>query len=119
MSIRGASRATLENLRVSFQLKASIIGLRTRVATAAGDHRIINTASLSVACAILSGCATMSPEDCLQANWEDIGYQDAMESHSVSRSQAHREACGETGVDVDFELYRYGYSLGLPYYCTR
>ena len=80
---------------------------------------MINRAILLVACAILTGCATMSPEECLQANWEEIGYNDAIEGHPVSRSQAHREACAETGVSVDFELYRHGYTLGLPYYCTR
>ena len=74
---------------------------------------------LSVGCTMLAGCATMSPEECLQANWEEIGYNDAIEGHPVSRSQAHREACSETGVSVDFELYRHGYTLGLPYYCTR
>jgi hypothetical protein len=80
---------------------------------------MMNRASLLVAGVILAGCATMSPEECLQANWEEIGYNDAIEGRSVSRSQAHREACAETGVNVDFELYRHGYALGLPYYCTR
>ena len=74
---------------------------------------------LLVGCTVLAGCATMSPEECLQANWEEIGYNDAIAGHPVSRSQAHREACTETGVSVDFELYRHGYTLGLPYYCTR
>jgi len=67
----------------------------------------------------LSGCATMSPEECLQANWEEVGYNDAVEGYPVSRSSEHREACASTGVQVDFELYRNGYALGLPYYCTR
>ena len=80
---------------------------------------MVNKATLFVGCAMLAGCATMSPEECLQANWEEIGYNDAIEGHPVSRSQAHREACAETGVSVAFELYRHGYSLGLPYYCTR
>ena len=67
----------------------------------------------------LSGCATMSPEECLQANWEEVGYNDAVEGYPVSRSSEHREACASTGVQVDFELYRNGHALGLPYYCTR
>jgi hypothetical protein len=67
----------------------------------------------------LSGCATMSPEECLQANWEEVGYNDAVEGYTVSRSSEHREACASTGVTVDFALYRNGHTLGLPYYCTR
>jgi len=61
----------------------------------------------------------MSPEECLQANWEEVGYSDAVEGYPVSRSSEHREACADTGVSVDFELYRNGHALGLPYYCTR
>ena len=67
----------------------------------------------------LSGCATMSPEECLQANWEEVGYNDAAGGYPVSRSAEHREACADTGVSVDFDLYRNGHALGLPYYCTR
>ena len=80
---------------------------------------MINRACLVIAGAMLSGCATMSPEECLQANWEEVGYNDGAAGYPVSRSAEHREACAETGVQVDFELYRHGYSLGLPYYCTR
>ena len=79
----------------------------------------MNRALLLIAGAILAGCATMSPEECLQANWEEVGYNDGAAGYPVSRSAEHREACAETGVQVDFELYRHGYSLGLPYYCTR
>ena len=67
----------------------------------------------------LIGCATMSPEECRQANWEEVGYNDAVEGYPASRSADHREACADTGVAVDFDLYRHGYALGLPYYCTR
>ncbi len=70
-------------------------------------------------CLALVGCATMSPEECRQANWDEVGYNDAIEGYPASRSADHREACADTGVAVDFELYRHGYSLGLPYYCTR
>lgn len=76
------------------------------------------TTTILMTCA-LSGCATMSPEECLRANWEEVGYNDAVEGHPVSRSSEHREACADTGVSVDFELYRNGHALGLPYYCTR
>ena len=76
------------------------------------------TTIIVLTCA-LSGCATMSPEECLQANWEEVGYNDAVEGYPVSRSSEHREACADTGVSVDFELYRNGHALGLPYYCTR
>ena len=37
----------------------------------------------------LAGCATMSPEECLQANWEEVGYNDAVEGYPVSVSYTH------------------------------
>ena len=54
----------------------------------------------------LAGCATMSPEECLRANWEEVGYNDAVEGYPVSRSLEHRKACASAVVIVDFELYR-------------
>jgi len=67
---------------------------------------------------ILGGCATMTPEECRQANWEEVGFNDAESGHEITRSADHREACAEAGVTVDFNAYREGYALGLPYYCT-
>ena len=64
------------------------------------------------------GCASMTPEECLQANWEEVGYNDAVEGYSASRSSDHQKACAEVGVTLDFQIYRSGYMLGLPYYCT-
>lgn len=67
---------------------------------------------------IPSGCATMTAEECRQANWEEVGFNDAGAGHEITRSADHREACAEAGVTVDFNAYREGYALGLPYYCT-
>lgn len=67
---------------------------------------------------ILGGCATMTPQECRQANWEEVGFNDAGAGHEITRSADHREACAEAGVTVDFKAYREGYALGLPYYCT-
>ena len=67
----------------------------------------------------LSGCTTMSPGECLQANWGEVGYDDAVEGYPVSRSSEHREACASIGDTVGFALYRNGHALGLSYCCTR
>jgi len=66
-----------------------------------------------------SGCATMSDDECLIANWEEVGYHDAIEGYPPERASEHQEACADVSVPVDFELYRHGHSLGLPYYCTE
>jgi len=72
----------------------------------------------SIAVTLLTACASMTPEECRHANWEEVGFNDASAGHAITRSADHREACAEAGVTVDFNAYREGYALGLPYYCT-
>jgi len=68
---------------------------------------------------VLVGCASMTPEECLHADWREVGYNDALRGYPVSRLADHREACAEAAVTVDFDAFTQGYALGLPLYCTR
>ncbi|WP_319558315.1 DUF2799 domain-containing protein [Thiomicrorhabdus sp.] len=68
---------------------------------------------------ILSGCATLSEEECRVANWYEVGYSDAANGYSSQRIADHREACAPVGVRVDFNAYLSGYQQGLQSYCTR
>ena len=75
--------------------------------------------SALVVVSVLVGCASMTPEECLHADWREVGYNDALRGCPVSRLADHREACAEAAVTVDFDSYTQGYALGLPLYCTR
>ncbi|MFA7241880.1 MAG: DUF2799 domain-containing protein [Sulfuricellaceae bacterium] len=67
---------------------------------------------------IQSGCATLSREECLRADWARIGREDGVRGYPGERIEDHRKACGEFGVSPDPSAYRKGRADGLMHYCT-
>ena len=66
----------------------------------------------------LSGCATLGKDECLNADWFTIGYEDGAKGYPASRIGNHREACARHGVAPDFKRYEQGLLEGLREYCT-
>lgn len=66
---------------------------------------------------LLSSCATLSPEQCLNADWRQIGYADGAEGQPGSRIQEHASACAKAGTRPDMEAYLSGRMEGLVSYC--
>ena len=69
-------------------------------------------------CLLLSGCATLSKNECLNADWYSIGYVDGARGYPASRIGEHRRACAEYSVKPDFEQYEKGRIAGLVEYCN-
>lgn len=67
----------------------------------------------------LTGCATLSEDECLAGNWQAIGFEDGAQGQPPDRVGAHREACERYGVTPNLSLWRAGYDQGLDSYCTR
>lgn len=67
---------------------------------------------------VLSGCATLSREECVAGNWHQIGVQDGQNGRYVSRINDHRSACRDTPAIIDEAAYRAGRQIGLRSYCT-
>lgn len=67
--------------------------------------------------AAVAGCASMTPEQCLHANWNQIGYADGAQGLSGARIDEHAKACAEVGVRPNLEEYLRGRSQGLFSYC--
>ena len=65
----------------------------------------------------LQGCATLSEEECLSADWHTIGYEDGARGFSSQRIGQHREACAEHGIAPNFQAYMDGHRAGLRQYC--
>jgi len=65
----------------------------------------------------LSGCATMSGDECLTSDWHAIGFEDGSRGYSMDRSANHRKACAKHGVTPDFQAYQTGRDEGLGDYC--
>lgn len=67
--------------------------------------------------ATLQGCASMSKEECMTADWRTIGYEDGVAGYAGDRIATYRKACSEHGVTPDLDRYRAGRDEGLREYC--
>ena len=79
-------------------------------------HRL-SLIALTLAFAGLSGCATMSGDECMTSDWSAIGYEDGAYGHTMDRMSKHRKACAKHGVTPDLAAYQNGRDQGLVQYC--
>lgn len=73
---------------------------------------------LCVGVILLSGCATLDKDECINADWRSIGYEDGARGYAASHIGNHRKACAKHGIAPDFERYEQGRCEGLREYCT-
>lgn len=66
----------------------------------------------------ISGCATLSKDECLLGDWYEIGVQDGAAGYSPNRLAQHRETCAEYRVRPNREAYQAGWDDGIGAYCT-
>lgn len=72
---------------------------------------------LLVSTSLLVACSPMKPKDCANANWKDIGFNDAAQGRSVwlnSRSKV----CARVNIKPNAKAYLEGHRLGSRLYCT-
>ena len=67
---------------------------------------------------MVGGCATLDKDECLNADWQSIGYEDGARGYKASRIGNHRKACAKHGIAPDFDLYEKGRLRGLAEWCT-
>lgn len=77
----------------------------------------LNSIWLSLIVVGLSGCATMSADECMTSDWSAIGYEDGSRGYTTDRLGQHRKACAKHGVTPDFTAYQNGRDRGLIEYC--
>lgn len=70
-----------------------------------------------LAIALLSGCASMSSEECANSDWAAIGYEDGSRGYTSDRFSSRRKACAKHGMTADFEAYQAGRKEGLVEFC--
>jgi len=71
----------------------------------------------SLVTALLGGCAVMSPEECLRADWYAVGVQDGQNGEALYRLDQRAEACAKAQVAPDTGRYLAGRAQGLAGYC--
>ena len=65
----------------------------------------------------LSGCATMSAEECATGDWHMIGFEDGSMGYTADRLSQHRRACAKHGVVPVLVAYQEGRRDGLRQFC--
>lgn len=67
---------------------------------------------------VLSSCASMSKEECVTANWGDVGIKDGSLGRSPGTFDGYVKACAKASVTPDKTAYLAGRFEGLKKYCT-
>lgn len=80
-------------------------------------NRKWTSVSTLLAIALLSGCASMSSEECANSDWAAIGYEDGSRGYTSDRFSSRRKACAKHGMTADFEAYQAGRKEGLVEFC--
>jgi hypothetical protein len=66
---------------------------------------------------LASGCAGMSEQACLTADWRTVGFEDGTLGRAESNIGRYRQSCADHGVAPDLESYRAGHAEGVQVYC--
>lgn len=72
---------------------------------------------LLLCAAVVSGCASLSEDECRTADWREIGYADGSQGARTSRLAEHRKACAKFGVRVGLDDYNIGHAEGVRRFC--
>lgn len=65
----------------------------------------------------LTGCATLSQQDCIRGDWFGLGINDGRTGQTLNRLDEHQNACSEYGIAVNRDAYYAGREQGLRDYC--
>jgi hypothetical protein len=66
----------------------------------------------------LSGCASLSRNECLSANWEDVGIRDGANGRPEEYLIQHSKACAKAAVVPDRGAWTKGREQGLERFCV-
>lgn len=78
------------------------------------NFKVIGAALATLA---ISGCASMSSDECMTADWTAVGYEDGARGYTTDQFTKHRKACADHGVTPDFADYQAGRERGLEEFC--
>lgn len=65
----------------------------------------------------LAACATLSEDQCRNADWQEIGRQDGANGRTPDFIDKHAKACNQYGVAPVRAEWEKGRQQGLPLYC--
>lgn len=75
------------------------------------------TAFIAISALFLSGCASMSGDECTTSDWHAVGFEDGSRGYGPERIGNYRKACAKHGVTPDLQAYQDGRDQGLSHFC--
>ncbi|MBN7820032.1 DUF2799 domain-containing protein [Bowmanella yangjiangensis] len=81
---------------------------------------LFNTLKLSVPLTtlLLAGCASISKEECLVADWYAMGVTDGSQGRALAAFRDYQADCAKHQLSSDFEQYQAGHQQGVVNYCV-
>ena len=72
---------------------------------------------LAIAVLLMSGCASMSSDECVASDWHAVGFADGSNGYTSDRFSKYSKACAKHGITPDFRAYQVGRDEGLVEFC--
>ena len=82
------------------------------------SRSLIRLLAAAALMATLTGCASLSKSECLNASWEDIGVRDGANGYPEEYLIQHSTACAKVNVVPDRGAWLHGRERGLERYCV-
>jgi hypothetical protein len=82
-----------------------------------GFHSKLLAMGLVCITAAVSGCSSMSANECMATDWRTVGYEDGVVGYSGNRIGQYRKSCGKHGISPDLAEYQAGREQGLREFC--
>jgi hypothetical protein len=79
---------------------------------------VVRGGVLAAGLVVLSACATLNEDQCRDANWQQLGYDDGQAGRHASHIDLHRQACQRHNLPIQAEEWRAGWEIGIRQYCT-
>ena len=67
---------------------------------------------------MITACSSLSKQECITADWYQIGLEDGSKGKPSQRLARHRKACAKAGITPDLAEYEQGHEQGLARYCN-
>ncbi len=67
---------------------------------------------------ILVGCASVTKEECLTGNWDEIGYRDGTNGQTQDYIKQHEKSCERVDVTPNMSVWNAARLRGVPVYCV-
>ena len=78
-------------------------------------HLLLLVSSIS----LIASCTTMSRRECETADWNKVGYRDALAGRSATDAfKKRKNDCSEHSAQANKDEYAIGYAASLKTFCT-